>query len=549
VVCGEERKMRFLKNPRIALWILVVVICIALIGPKFDQRGILVTYVQKNATIDLRSGDIIYKINGSDAAPDMLKKEYYGIITLHTSIGVKTINANGSLGIFGKKLPPTNIRFGLDIEGGVRAVIQPEINESDILNITIEQIISTLRTRVNVYGLRDTKLRPLWYGNKGFVEISIAGGTPEELKELLERQGRFEAKVPIIYDLDDENASINLDNNYTISLYDDKIKIGDSIYNSGSKFVLDGIEFYVEKEGSKVNLTATVFTGKDIIIVYFDPQRSRIIPTEGGYNWMFQIQLTQEGAERFYKIARNLDTYFDIDSGKSYLKSKIAFYLDNELISELNIASDFKTKVIREPSIEGFEKTLEGAKNEMLRLQSILRSGSLPTSIKIVQMDTVSPNLGAGFLKTAAIAGVVAILAVVLIVFIRYRKVKIALPMLIVSFSELIIILGISVLIGWTIDLAAIAGIIAVIGTGIDSQIIILDEAIAGIKEFSLKEKIKRAFFIIFGSGGTTIAAMIPLSGIDLLRGFAIVTIAGVFVSIFVTRPAFGEIVKVILKE
>ena len=109
-----------------------------------------------------------------------------------------------------------------------------------------------------------------------------------------------------------------------------------------------------------------------------------------------------------------------------------------------------------------------------------------------------------------------------------------------------------SVVINWTIDLAAIAGIIAAVGTGIDSQIVIIDQTLRGeAKLESMKEKLKRAFFVIFGSAGTVIAAMLPLMilGFGLLRGFAITTIMGVLIGVFIARPAYGEIVKKIVKE
>ena len=125
------------------------------------------------------------------------------------------------------------------------------------------------------------------------------------------------------------------------------------------------------------------------------------------------------------------------------------------------------------------------------------------------------------------------------------------LPMIIISSSEILIILGIASMIGWTIDLPAIAGIIATIGSGINSQIMIIDQALRGEQATTMKEKLKNAFFTIFGAGGTVIAAMIPLMiiGFGLLRGFAITTIIGVLVGILVVRPAFGEIVKRIVKE
>jgi preprotein translocase subunit SecD len=142
--------------------------------------------------------------------------------------------------------------------------------------------------------------------------------------------------------------------------------------------------------------------------------------------------------------------------------------------------------------------------------------------------------------------------AVVLIILIRYRSLKFALPTVVISLSEIVIILGFAAATKWTIDLAAIAAIIAAVGTGIDSQIIILDQTLRGeLKAWSVREKIQRAFFIIFGAGGTTIAAMIPMMtiGFGLLRGFAIVTIVGVLAGILITRPAFGVIVEKLVGE
>ncbi|MCK4497292.1 MAG: hypothetical protein KAU24_03795 [Candidatus Aenigmarchaeota archaeon] len=107
----------------------------------------------------------------------------------------------------------------------------------------------------------------------------------------------------------------------------------------------------------------------------------------------------------------------------------------------------------------------------------------------------------------------------------------------------------------WTIDLPTIGGIIAAIGMGVDHQIIIADETLAGKKEeeklYTLKKKIKMAFFIIFGAAATTIAAMIPLMsiGIGFIRGFAITTIVGVLVGILITRPAYARIIEMTTKS
>jgi len=540
-----------IKKPRILIWLIVVIICIIAIGPKINPEGVLVEYLQKNISSgleNLKPGDIIYKIEGEKATPELIKKPYYGLIKLETSRGTLTARANGTLGIIGKNVPLTNLKFGLDIEGGVRAVIQPE---NDSTNATIDDIISTLTTRINVYGLREASFRPMFYEKKGFVEISMAGGNIEELKDLLERQGRFEARIPIVVKLTNGSGSIIIDKKHDISLIDNKIKIDSLEIEDDKNIVLDNISLHVKIYGNIINFSALAFSGDDVKVVYFDPQRSRVTAVTGGYEWMFQIQLSQEGANRFYRVVKNIPVYTDI-SGKRYLESKIEFYLDNNFISSLNIAADFKEKPITDPSIQGYASTINEAKNEKLKLQSILKSGSLPTKIEIVQLETISPNLGFGFLKNAVVAAFAAMLAVSALIFARYRRLKIVLSVIVISFSEVIIILGVASIIGWTIDLAAIAAIIIVIGTGVDAQIIITDEALAkGYDEqLTLTEKIKRAFFIIFGSAGTTGVAMLALMflGFGTLRGFAITTLLGILIAVLITRPAFGEIVKKILE-
>ena len=63
-------------------------------------------------------------------------------------------------------------------------------------------------------------------------------------------------------------------------------------------------------------------------------------------------------------------------------------------------------------------------------------------------------------------------------------------------FSEAFITLAIAALIRWNLDAPSIAGIIAGIGTGVNDQIVIIDEAVSN--EFqSIKQRIKNALFLI----------------------------------------------------
>jgi preprotein translocase subunit SecD len=186
----------------------------------------------------------------------------------------------------------------------------------------------------------------------------------------------------------------------------------------------------------------------------------------------------------------------------------------------------------------------------MKKLQTILITGSLPYKLYIEKLDTISPTVGKEFSRSILIAAIVAFLAVCLIIYLRFKKPVLVIPVIITLVSEVLLTFGIAAIIKWNIDLPSIAGIIAAIGTGVDDQIVMLDESQVS-KSFSLKERIKRAFFIIFAAYATVLVSLFPLwfAGAGLLRGFALTTAIGITVGVFITRPAFAEILDKITKE
>ena len=102
--------------------------------------------------------------------------------------------------------------------------------------------------------------------------------------------------------------------------------------------------------------------------------------------------------------------------------------------------------------------------------------------------------------------------------------------------------------------MAGIAGIIAAVGTGVDAQIIILDEMLrkeSATEMTNWKQKVKNAFFVIFASYATLVASMLPLwnAGAGMLRGFALTTIVGITMAVLITRPAYADIVKALYEN
>ncbi len=589
-----------LKYWRVWLLVIMVIGAVLAIGMKaypYGRNGVEIVYVSENSPAfgELEQGMIITALNGQKIKNYdewALKTENLtGKVSL-TANGKKYIfDVNNSLGIDATDIERTNLDLGLDLRGGTRIILKPKENDTAD---TIDQIISTLQTRANLYGLREIGFYSIKSGENYYVQIEAAGIGGEVIENLLSKQGRFEAKVEKPIEISDSRGTLVLgESSYPVIVYNNSIEINNTVLYLNQTFNFRGMEFqYANKTGNKIILLATVYTGKDIEIVYSDPQRSGIRPLGNVYQFYFVISVSLEGAERFADVTAGIPRYVDIQTGEEYLDSKIYLYLDDKLVSDLRIGADLGGRVYQTPQITGTRQQKEDAVEEKLRLQTILRSGELPVKIETVSVDVISPRLGEGFFNSAFCAAGIAAVIVIIIVFVRYRSLKISIPLVLIGMSEVIIILGVAStgdsmiwavilvlnfllistawwkkheidiyawvgailipllgLMSWTIDLPAIGGMIAALGTSVDHQIIIADETMSGKEEkraYTIKDKIKMAFFIIFGAAATTIAAMMPLMflGIGLVRGFAITTVVGVLIGILITRPAYAKIVE-----
>lgn len=478
--------------------------------PALFEKGILITSVDSNSSAfqeGLRQGDIIVsvdetKINTLEDFSNSLKGKFDSgenvktIITTKKSEIILFSNTLPKLTV--SNIPKTNLKMGLDFSGGSRALVKAqdiELSASDT-----EDLAGIIENRLNVYGLEDIKVTPISdLSGEHYIRIEIAGATPEDLRSLISDQGKFEAKI-----------------------------------GNETAFV-----------GGKKDITSVARSGQDAII-------ETCQQSEGEFfcNFRFTIFLSEEAAKRHAEITRGLELGTTQSDGR-YLSETLDLYLDDTLVDSLLISEGLKGRVTTQISISGSasgptqDKAYQNARDNMNQLQTILITGSLPYKLEIVKLDTLSPNLGKQFLNSIFIAGLAGFAAVLLIIFIRYRKIKSSLALILTSISEVAIILGIASLISWNLDLPSIAGIIATIGTGIDQQIIILDESRQKNSQ-NIRQKLKRAFTIILGAYLTAVVAMIPLywAAAGFFKGFAITTIIGITAGVLITRPAFSDIVR-----
>jgi len=189
------------------------------------------------------------------------------------------------------------------------------------------------------------------------------------------------------------------------------------------------------------------------------------------------------------------------------------------------------------------------------RIAINLRAGALPAELDISGQGTsrtISATQGENYKNYSLVTGILAVFAVAGMVFLRYRQPAVALPMIVTALAEVYALLGFAALLSYPIELAVIAGFIAVVGTGVDDLVIIADEVMSEGEVNSRKvfnSRFRRAFWVIGAAAATTIIAMSPLMVLSLgdLSGFAIFTILGVLIGVLITRPAYGDILRRLL--
>lgn len=551
-----------LKDWRVLFMIILVALAIYSIGFSF-QKGVIV----KSITIDspfvdkVKANELITWANEKTVnTPEDLQafENFTGTFRFIHNGKLDLLQLNGTgLGITTVAKPFTNLNLGLDLVGGTRVLLKPTENVSDAV---AQQILATLETRINTFGLKEAKFQVVKdVSGNDLIQIEMAGGSQQEIDNLLAKQGRFEGKIPKNISFTNNAGTLKLDNNsFAAQLQGNQLLLENKLLSLNDNSTIGGIDFQVTNlANNSATLTFLVFKGEDIKSVCIVEQPgiciSRVIQIQSGWEFDFQLFVSQESAQKFADVTSDMKVV--MQGSSKYLESRIFLYLDDKLITDLGISSDLKGVALTSPSITGSRSTKDETITEKLTLQSILQSGSLPTKLEVVKVDQISPSLGSEFLRGAMISAVVAALAVMTVIYLRYRRFKILIPMIIWSMSELILTLGAASLIKWTLDLASIAGLIAAIGTGTNDQIMMIDEMIMGGSDerriYTLKQRLKRAFFIIFGAAGTVIAAMIPLMfvGIGVMRGFAIVTTLGILIGVFITRPAFGRVAERILEK
>jgi protein-export membrane protein SecD len=395
-------------------------------------------------------------------------------------------------------------KLGLDLYGGSHLVYQADTSalKSDEIKDAMDSLRDVIERRVNVFGVAEpivqVESKGIQNGDQRLI-IELPGVT--DVKQAIAMIGQtptleFKTERPEGKQKDAIRAAI--------------VKAQESLKNSPNITP----EQLIAKEPllrEDPEYISTPLTGRFLERATLQFDQTTGVPS-------VSLQFNKEGSDLFAQIT------------KDNVNKTVAIYLDGQPIS---------TPVVRE-EIKGGKAEISGnfTPQEAKQLVGRLNSGALPIPISLLSTETISAPLGQKALADGVKAGLVGLLAVAIFLLAWYR-----LPGFIAVLAlgvYVVIMLAAFKLFGITLTAAGIAGFILSVGMAVDANILIAERTKEELRagktvNDAIREGFIRAWSSIRDSNISSIITGIMLFwfGTSLIKGFALVFVLGVFVSMF----------------
>ena len=230
------------------------------------------------------------------------------------------------------------------------------------------------------------------------------------------------------------------------------------------------------------------------------------------------FRFNTRGAERFARLTRE-------NVGKPF-----AIVLDDIIVSAPRI---------NEPILGGSSQISGNfSTQETTDLAVVLRSGALPAKLTIVEERTVGPSLGSDSIRAGLIASVIGLAGVIVFMMLVYGIFGIFANLAL--FANLLMLLALMSVFGFTLTLPGIAGIVLTMGMAVDSNVLVYERVREEWRNGrtalnAIETGFRAALATILDANITTLIAAGVLFGIGSgpVRGFAVTLSIGILTTVF----------------
>lgn len=470
-----------------------------------------------------------------------------------------------------------SINLGLDLQGGIHLVLEvdPSKLSEDERSDVVERAKEVITNRIDQFGVAE----PIIHREGEWrIVVELPGVQDiQRAKDLIGERARLEFKIlkPVL----ERTALLDKIDAYLASTSSDSSQSGGAISDIfGTSDETPSLRNYIlQNQGGGDWLVASE-NQKTVTAILAESQY--LIPSDGEFIWGSKLELMADGNSyrRLYFTRKKVEMTGEIvkdakvtrgqsfenanqpiinftttDDGVrifstvtgSHVDERMAIVLDNRVYS----APTIQVKIRDGRSIITGSSSIEEAKD----LAIVLRSGSLPVDVNIVEDRTVGPSLGRDSVeqgRTAALIG----LAVVMVFMIFFYGLSGIIADIALTLN-LVFVMSILAGFGGTLTLPGIAGIILTIGMAVDANVLIFErirEELDSGKTVraAVETGYERAFLTIVDANLTTVITAIVLYqfGTGPIKGFALTLMVGIissmFTALFVTRTIFNLILS-----
>ncbi len=369
----------------------------------------------------------------------------------------------------------------------------------EIRNYAVGQNLITLRNRVNELGVSEPIVQR---EGANRIVVQLPGvQDPTAAKKIIGKTANLEFRLEAnsrTSPLRKEEFNFK-DNEYATAVLEKSIVVsGDRVTNASSGFDENGfaqVNITLDMQGGRaMQKASSANVGRKLAVLFIEQKsKSELVKDESGNNVIEQTS-----------------------------------YVEKEIISLATIQTTLGTS---------FRITGVGSPQEASELALLLRAGALAAPMKFEEERTIGPSLGQENIDKGMKSIMIGLALVVIFMTFYYRVFGIAANISLLI--NLVLITGIMSLLGATLTLPGIAGIVLTVGMAVDANVLIFARIREELKEkdpqTAIRDGFSRAFITIFDANVTTLIAALILYviGTGPVKGFAITLSIGIVTSMF----------------
>jgi len=359
----------------------------------------------------------------------------------------------------------------------------------------IQQNLTTLRSRINELGVKEPKIQQMG-ANRIIIELPGIQDTTRA-KDLISAVATLQFHL-----------------------------VADSSTASNLKYDYDGVPFTLNED---IIVGGASVTGAQSSI---DPQSS--LP-------QVNITLDADGARNMNEVTRiSIGKRMAIMLSETKTRSVTTVQADGSLVTVSEpVLEERLISVATIQSALGRQFRITGlSTNEANDLALMIRSGALAAPMHFVEESTIGPSLGQQNIENG-FNSVVLGLSLLLVFMIGYYRVC-GLAAIVALFCNLLLLVAIMSIVGWTLTMPGIAGIVLTLGIAVDGNVLIFarirEEIESGMSiPRAITAGYERAFVTIVDANVTTLIVSVILFAIGSgpIKGFAVTLGLGLLTSMF----------------